>query len=175
MRIITLIYPRLMLVILSAWISGALSAQSPFDAGFTDEARQIKEELYVFTDRSIYAVDEIIYFVADHRVSGPVKTNQWSSILYVELMTSNGESLVRGKYRILGGKAEGTLHIPAEAVSGSYYLRCYTRWMRNWGPESFSYIPLKIVNPHKSEVANGGGVNYSSLPAERIVYKTGIL
>jgi hypothetical protein len=164
-----------MLAILAASPGGALSAQSPFDAGFMDEARQIQEELYLFTDRSIYAVDELIYFVADHRVSGPVGAKQWSSILYVELMTSSGESLVRGKYRISGGKAEGSLHIPAETLSGSYYLRGYTRWMRNRGPESFSYIPLKIVNPLKAEVAQNGGVHDAELPAQRMAFKTGML
>ena len=175
MRIKTLIYTRLMPAILLSCLAGALAAQSPFDAEFSDEAGQIKEELYFFTDRSIYAVDENIYFMADHRVSGPVDAYRWSSILYVELMTSGGESLVRGKYRIYRGKSEGSLHIPAEALSGTYYLRCYTRWMRNRDPESFSYVPLKIINPHKSEVANGGGVEDPGDPAQRIAYKTGML
>jgi hypothetical protein len=164
-----------MLALMLAWPGGTVSAQSPFDAGFTDEAKRIQEELYLFTDRSLYAVDENIHFVADHRVSGPVGSSRWSSILYVELMTPGGQSLVRGKYLITGGKAEGSLHIPAEAVSGSYYIRCYTRWMRNRGPGSFSYIPLKIVNPHSSEVANNGRAHDSAVPAQRIAYKTGML
>ena len=37
-------------------------------------------------------------------------------------------------------------------LTGNYYLRAYTRWMRNRGPETFTYLPIRIINPLRSEL-----------------------
>ena len=156
-------------------LAAPLWAQSPFDPGLADVASRIREELQLFTDRNIYAVDEHIYFSASHRLRGLPDDQAWSSVLYLELMAPSGETLVRGKYRISGGMAEGSMHIPSESITGNYILKCYTRWMRNAGPGSFSYTPLKIINPFRSEV---GGIEdaLNSAPAvQRISYMKGVL
>ena len=175
MRKYRLTYHQLLLAILMGWTAGILGAQTPFDEGFAEEASGIREQLHVFTDRSMYAVDEVLYFMADHRVTGSREAHPWSSVLYVELIASSGEALVHGKYRLSGGRAEGSLHIPSEALTGSYYLKCYTRWMRNFGPASFSYIPLTIINPFRSEVATQAAAETESEAVQRIVYREGLL
>lgn len=175
MRMKNQTYPQLILVILVALLAVSLKAQTPFDPRLAAEASQIREQIQVFTDRSIYAVDELIYFVADHRVSGPVGTSPWSSVLYVELLSSDGAALVHGKFRILEGQAEGSLHIPAEALTGNYFLKCYTRWMRNSDPETFSFSPLKIINPFRSEVASVAESGKAAAPVQRIAYNKGML
>src|SRR5210317_774880 len=131
MRNIAFTYGRMILVILVLLSAKQLNAQTPYDPEFSDEASRIREQLQVFTDRSIYAVDETIFFVAEHRLSGKIGEHPWSSVLYVELIASNGEALVQAKFRLSGGRTEGSMHIPAEAMTGNYYLKCYTRWMRN--------------------------------------------
>ncbi len=108
----------------------------------------------VFTDRSIYVVGEPIQFRADHRVDGINKEEPWSTVLYVELVTSSGSVVSQGKMTLSGGMGSGTIHLPSGAITGNYYLKCYTRWMRNFGPESFSYTPLKIINPFNADVVN---------------------
>jgi len=168
-------YRLLILVILMGLASGPLSAQTPFDADLMDEAAQIREQVFLFADRSIYAVDETIYFVADHRVSSPIGELPWSSVLYVELITSNGEALAQGKYGLSGGRAEGSLHIPVGAVTGDYFLKSYTRWMRNQGPGSFSYTPLKIINPYRSEVAVQNDTDRTPDAVQKLAYKEGLL
>lgn len=157
------------------WQMHSLGAQTPFDEEFSQQAAGLREELQVFTDRSLYAVDELIYFVAEHRVSGLSGANPWSSVLYVELLASNGEVLVQAKYRIEDGRAEGTVHIPSESLTGSYFLKCYTRWMRNAGPESFSYMPLRIINPFRPEVIGEGNAGTAQGSAGRISYREGML
>jgi hypothetical protein len=133
-------------------VSTLILAQTPYDSAYEDVAAQIREQVHVFTDRSIYAVDETIHFVAAYRVSGPVEENGWSSVLYVELITSRGQPVVQAKFPLAAGRAEGTLAIPEEALTGDYYLKSYTRWMRNRGPGSFHYTALKIINPYRSEI-----------------------
>lgn len=125
---------------------------SPFDPGFSIRASQIKEGVQVFTDRSLYLVNEQIQFRADHLLTGTGDEKPWSRVLYVELVTSSGTSLARGKYEISKGLSTGALQIPANVLTGSYFLKCYTRWMRNAGPGAFSYTPLRVVNPFQREV-----------------------
>jgi hypothetical protein len=175
MHIKLLPYNLLILAILAVFVAAPVSAQTPFDAELSDEAAQIREQLHLFADRSIYAVDETIYFVADHRVSGLSGEHPWSSVLYVELIASNGKALSQGKYRLSGGRAEGSLHIPAVALTGDYYLKCYTRWMRNMGPNSFSYTPLKIINPYRSEVVLLPDTETSQDHFQKLAYKEGVV
>ncbi len=151
----------------------AVWGQSPFDSAFYPAAFLIREHVEVYTDRSIYVVGEEIHFRADHLVEGIERENQWSSVLYVELTTSSGSSVSQGKFVLSEGLSTGTLHIPAGALTGNYYLKCYTRWMRNRGPRTFSYSPLKIVNPFNAEVTNFTNGAETGKKNSRREYRTG--
>ena len=137
-----------------------LGQKSPFDPALSGEASRILEKVACFTDRSLYISEEPVRFSANVQSTGPVVRRPWSRVLYVELVSAEGTSMARGKYPISEGKATGEIHIPSNLLSGNYFLRTYTRWMRNWGPESYSYVPLRIINPHRLEMQKG------SAPAE---------
>ena len=128
---------------------------SPFDPSVAGEAAKIVEEVKVFTDRSLYITEEPVRFSASIHETGPVIRRPWSRVLYVELVSAEGLSMDRGKYQVRDGKASGEIHIPSNLISGNYFLRSYSRWMRNRGPESYCYVPLRIVNPHRPEVQKG--------------------
>jgi len=167
-------YHLRLLAILLGLAGRTLLAQSPFDPEFSLEAAKIREEVQLFTDRNLYAVSEDIHFVAEHRVSGALESSYWSSVLYVELVAPAGIPVAQGKYLLLGGRAQGTLRIPASVLTGDYTLKCYSRWMRNQGPASFAYTPLKIINPFRSEVAADGGGDPPSVPVSRVPYNGGL-
>ncbi|MEN8201086.1 MAG: hypothetical protein ABFS28_00725 [Bacteroidota bacterium] len=135
-----------------------LQGQSPFDPAYHSVALKFREQVNVFTDRSIYAVGETLRFRADYSVSTDVPGG-WSTVLYAELVTSAGMEVVQGKFPLSNGVSTGSLHIPSGILTGNYYLKCYTRWMRNAGPGCYSYTPLKIINPNRLEVANGNSGN----------------
>lgn len=168
-------YRLLILAILIGLVNGPVLAQTPFDTELSDEAKRIREHVYVFTDRSIYAVDEIIHFVAEHRVDGLRGAYPWSNVLYVELIASSGETLTQGKFRLSGGRAEGSLSIPTASLTGNYYLRSYTRWMRNLGPGSFSHTPLKIINPYRPEMLVNTEKDREAAILQKRAYKEGML
>ena len=136
-----------------AW--GLYAQLTVFDSAYNEEASRIREELQCFTDRSFYVTEELVRFSAFVRTDGLSESQGWSSVLYVELINAQGSSLTGGKYRIQGGRAHGELMIPAHIKSGNYYLRSYTRWLRNHGPEFYNYVPLTIVNPQRSELEEG--------------------
>jgi len=163
-----------LLAILLGLAGKALLAQSPFDPAYSAEAAMIREEVQLFTDRNLYAVNENIHFVAEHRVSGALGSSYWSSVLYVELVAPAGIPVAQGKYLFLGGRAQGAIQIPASALTGDYTLKCYSRWMRNQGPASFAYMPVKIINPFRSEVAAQGGGDPPPVSLSRVSYKGGL-
>jgi hypothetical protein len=154
---------------------GVSGQRSPFDPDMYKEASLIREHVEVFTDRSLYAVNERIHFRADLFVEGLPEDRNWSSILYVELVSASGINLARAKFDLSDLVCQGSLPIPSSVLSGNYFLKCYTRWMRNTGPGNYSYTPLKIINPFRIEVANQTGEGNQGIPYTRRVYKPGLL
>lgn len=114
----------------------------------------VVEELTVVTDRALYAVDEPILFWADYGFADMSANVEWSSVLYVELIKSDGSSMFQGKYPIGENGCSGVVNIPSNLYTGTYYLKAYTKWMRNQSPDHFSYNRLKIVNTRSPEMAS---------------------
>lgn len=106
------------------------------------------EQFALFTDRSIYCVGENISFTAFH-IPNNKTGEQLSKVLYVELISPKVDQMSAGKFSLTADGAHGNLGIPEDLISGNYYLRVYTKYMRNIGPESYAYAMLKIVNPEK--------------------------
>jgi hypothetical protein len=128
-------------------------AQSHYDSAYVALAKSRPEKLFVFTDRSLYAVNESIQFSATLQSGAESLPGPGSEVLYVELVNTKGEALVKGKYLLSENRSAGQLSIPSSLPSGNYYLRSYTRWMRNFGAGDLTYIPIRVVNPFSKEVA----------------------
>ena len=156
---------------LLAGIPETCAQDSPFDSALREEASQIAEVLHLYTDRSLYVTDDVLRFSAYIEAKGPVYASSWSSVMYVEFISAGGNSLVSKKCPIHGGRAYGEIVLPDNINSGNYYLRSYTRWMRNRGPESYSYVPVKVINPYRSELEKEipvaeSELSLSSLPSK---------
>lgn len=112
------------------------------------------ENIQLITDRSVYGITELVTFKAFYSLKSKstgefIQTNDlpWSKVLYLELITPDGQALFQGKYALSPDGAEGTFSIPENILTGNYYLRAYTRWMRNFSPYTFAYRSIKIINP----------------------------
>ena len=113
---------------------------------------QIQQEgLVLLTDRGHYISGETINYKAFYRRPAESSDAAWSRVLYVELILPNGTPLVQSKV-LLDTSTSGSLLIPEGLSSGSYYLKAYTRWMRNCGPENFVYTSLRIYDPYNEQV-----------------------
>lgn len=105
------------------------------------------EKLSVVTDRDVYCVDEVIRFRAFNCSGNLLRDADWSNVLYVEVVDKYGAALVQQKFNYSEKGASGILFIPRKILTGNYFLRAYTRWMRNYPAEHFFYKTLTIVNP----------------------------
>ena len=113
------------------------------------------EMIHAWTDRTMYVSGEKIFFSAVTKEFTDTSKTEFSRILYCELITPEGKRITGGKYSLTNLLFHGCITIPEETISGIYYLRFYTRFMRNLSTGNYCYIMLKIVNPYKPDVLKG--------------------
>ncbi|MFN8206451.1 MAG: hypothetical protein U0T82_03470 [Bacteroidales bacterium] len=145
-------------------------------AGAQNNFPQTRDSVRVYTDRFLYISGENIQFTAFGIENEELHTGPVSRILYTELISPSGIKHAEGKYFTEGNRWSGSLSIPSNLISGLYYLKSYTKMMRNIGPAVYSYIPLKVINPNRAEVLNNRNqsagnlslLSESSLPNDQL-------
>lgn len=133
-----------------------------------------KEGLVLLTDRGYYISGETIKYRAFYRKPAESSDEAWSKILYVELIQPNGTPLVQSKLSLGAGGVDGTILIPEGLASGNYYLKAYTRWMRNCGPEGFVYTSLQIFDPYNEQVLPVDTLGWEASPVGSMLSKSGL-
>jgi hypothetical protein len=127
------------------------------------------ERYYLFTDRTMYAAGEKILFRALNLSPVAMKTPEWSRVLYLELLNASHVAVARAKYITGRHGSSGALFIPATTQTGNYYLRAYTRWMRNYPADEYASVGMVIINPNnppaRSGQQNNNGKPAAELPA----------
>jgi hypothetical protein len=108
------------------------------------------ESIRLFTDRNLYCVNERIFFTASYTCFNDTDSTLWSKVLYVELIRWNGVKLADLKLKLNKSGSSASLQIPGDLLSGNYYLRAYTKWMRNFPANEYACRLIKIVNPYNT-------------------------
>lgn len=109
------------------------------------------EKLTLFADRSYYIVGEQLLFSVIKATSGS-DLDSLSKTVMVEIVSPDGIQRASGKYLFEGSMSTAALRIPDELLTGRYYIRAYTKYMRNVGPEAYAYFPIWIVNPTSNDI-----------------------
>jgi len=131
------------------------NAQSLINDSVLLKSPVFKENFQLFTDRNIYAVNEKIFFRAFNLSYPLLKTTNWSEILYVEIISQTNTSVAQGKYLLNEHGTWGYIEIPETTPTGLYYIRAYTKWMRNFPPTNYFHSPITIINPNNNELQTG--------------------
>ena len=118
-----------------------LQAQSPCGEGPLPQ-----EHVTLHLDRNVCLAGETIWFKAWCFLDGQ-RDQEMSKVLYVEIFDETQKAIVQEKYLLNGHKAAGSFRIPEDAPSKYYFLKAYTRYMRNFSSTSFHYQQMIIVNP----------------------------
>lgn len=105
----------------------------------------IREKVVLTTDRTTYFAGERV--LMHTRCMLPGTDDSLSRVMYVELLDMNAKPIVQKKLQVTGGNANGILNIPADIITGNYYLRAYTQYMRNFDKSLFYTTELTIINP----------------------------
>ncbi|MFA6403195.1 MAG: hypothetical protein WCX31_16465 [Salinivirgaceae bacterium] len=132
-------------ICLAEKLEGQISAES-------NKALNITESIDFTTDRSVYIVTEPIFFKAFYFSELHINELNWSKVLYVELITPDGKPLIQRKFQLNIDGTNGYLILPKDIATGNYYMRAYTKWMRNFSPTHYPYQSIKIINPFTTEL-----------------------
>ncbi|MFM7329647.1 MAG: carboxypeptidase-like regulatory domain-containing protein [Bacteroidota bacterium] len=112
-------------------------------------SERLREKAFVVTDRPYYYPGESVRFKAHVNYGSLTARDSLSIVLHVDLLGPNKELILAEKAPIDSGIAIGVLHVPDTLLNGTYYLRAWTNWMRNYGTGAFFVKPVFIVD--KSE------------------------
>ena len=126
---------------------------TPCQTDYKDiHAVELQEKVALSTDRDIYCVGESLLFKAYNLSNQQLKSVNWSTVLYIEIITPEGKSVFQCKYKYDSAGTSGKIVIPDNMVTGNYYLRAYTKWMRNFSAYRYFYKIITIINPYQAEL-----------------------
>ncbi|HSO87399.1 MAG TPA: hypothetical protein VLQ91_12655 [Draconibacterium sp.] len=123
----------------------------------------VKETVYIDTDRDIYFAGEEILFSAEYFINQLKVTPLISNVIYLELINcTDNNPVIQKKYKLSDFNACGTLIIPTDIATGNYMLRVYTQYQRNFSYLNYGYHFLTILNSgDKTNFLNTGQISDS--------------
>lgn len=110
-------------------------------------ARVLEERVFLHTDRDVYRIGDQVYFKAYVNYGNPIFSEESSKVLHVELLDTAGTKIEHQLFRIAGGTASGQLNLPYHLRSQDYFLKAYTLWSTNYGPENEFVKPIQVLLP----------------------------
>ncbi len=103
-----------------------------------------QEHVNLHVDKNMAYPEDLLFFRANI-LTGPNKLRvSASEVLRVELLDQKGTLISHQVHKISEGSSFGSLEIPRKIDPGVYYLRAYTQWMLNYGPEYLSTREILI-------------------------------
>ncbi|WP_184547737.1 hypothetical protein [Mucilaginibacter sp. FT3.2] len=113
----------------------------------------VQEKVFVHTDKNAYLTGEIIWFKIYAVDASFHRLFNLSKVVYVDVIDNGHNGVIQAKIAMAGGIGSGSVYIPVSINSGSYKLRAYTNWMKNYSPDYYFEKNITIINPLKSPEA----------------------
>jgi hypothetical protein len=110
-------------------------------------SQYIQEELFVHTDKDSYVSREMLWFRVYYVDAYCNKPATISKIAYIEILDKRNQAVLQQKVSLKPGEANGSFIIPVSIPSGTYRLRAYTSWMRNFSADYYFEKAIRIINP----------------------------
>jgi len=151
-------------VILFLCIHAGLKAQQPAQSG--GGFKLFFEKVYLHIDRTYYAAGDDIWFKAylvNAQNNHPFNT---SNNLYVELINPTANIISRKVIRI-DSVGIGDFLLPDSLAAGTYRVRAYTNWMKNFGSRFVFERQIYIANT--SSATNNINNSKASQGAKKVV------
>jgi hypothetical protein len=110
-----------------------------------------REETYVHTDRQVYVAGEDIWFKIYLFDWKSLKLSSESNIAYFEILNPENRPVIQKRIKLDRGIGQGQVVLPDTISSGTYTLRAYTNWMKNFMPYNCFSKKLIIINALSSK------------------------
>jgi hypothetical protein len=106
----------------------------------------IHEEIFVHCDKDFYLTNEICWFklyCMDAFWHHPITI---SKLAYWELLDRYNTPLAQLKIALQDGCGNGSYQLPQNLNSGTYRIRCYTNWMKNFDAGFYFEKEITVIN-----------------------------
>ncbi|MFT6054348.1 MAG: hypothetical protein ACJASP_001239 [Roseivirga sp.] len=104
-----------------------------------------QEKVFLHTDRKFYVPGDAIWFQAYLTATEDNLPSILSTNLRVELFSKEKDIIVEQLLFVQSGYGEGVIDLPQDLPGGSYLLRSYTNYMRNFDDEFFFEKEIVII------------------------------
>jgi hypothetical protein len=111
------------------------------------------EKVYLHTDKEVFAQNETLWFSAylvDAVSHLPIEL---STLVYVELLSPTDSLIISLPIRMTESMGSGEIFLPDSLGEGTYTLRAYTHYMRNFNSDYFYSKPIKLLKYSDQEMA----------------------
>jgi hypothetical protein len=109
-----------------------------------------REEIYIHSDREEYMSGENIWFNIYLIDRKSFKSSSESRIAYFELLNPENRPIVQKKIWLDNGFGPGQIVLPDTLSTGTYTIRAYTSWMKNFLPYNCFSKDIHIYNAFSS-------------------------
>ncbi len=109
-----------------------------------------QEKVYLHFDNTGYFKGEAIWFKAWVVTSEENSYSPLSKVLYVELLTPEGDIVETKKLKVVNGQADGGFILDEKLFTGFYEVRAYTKCMLNFGEETVFSRVFPVFDPPKT-------------------------
>ena len=102
------------------------------------------EKIYLQTDGKVYTIGQTIWFKSIVINAGDHTPTNLSGVLYAELIGPDEKILEKKIIKLENGIGTGFFDLNKEYSEGTYLLRAYTEWDRNFGSDFFFREYLQV-------------------------------
>ncbi|UYQ95046.1 hypothetical protein MKQ68_08055 [Chitinophaga horti] len=127
-----------------------LSAQSVLQSSLDEYRRKVfQEKIYVHTDKEFYLAGEIMWFKVYNVDASWHRLADISKVAYVDVLDPQGRPVMQAKVELKDGIGSGSVYVPVVVNTGTYKLRGYTAWMKNFDASGYYEKTVTFVNSQK--------------------------
>ena len=132
--------------------SGPHPYQVAWNSPFSSFQESYRDSLVKWQERVLLhianpqVVNEDVFFKA-YLSTGTHLRHSLSGVLNVELLNSDGALIKQQFHKVTNGIVEGVIVLPKKIEAGQYSIRCYTRWMENYGEGFYTQRQILVGDP----------------------------
>jgi hypothetical protein len=105
----------------------------------------LREKPHITLNKSYYHPGEAIWFSSKMLYQNQIFSDSLSKVLYVDLYDDTYQTVLSETFPIDQGLTSGMMVLPENLNPGNYVLRAYTQWMRNFGDDGMTFLPIPIL------------------------------
>src|SRR5258706_1399414 len=113
------------------------------------QTNTFQEKIYIHTDKTFYLAGEIVWFKLYNVDAYFNKPLSLEKLAYIEIINKDQKPFLQIKVDMKDGSGNGSFLLPLSINSGTFILRAYTNWMKNFSAGYYFEQPITIVNSLK--------------------------